>query len=55
MSKDNSWVGEGNGIDGQTSIGLQGFVPVAEADNVGMKQKPAQWVALNWQKKNWKR
>jgi len=38
MSKDDSWVGEGNGIDGQTSIGLQGSVPIAEADFVGMKQ-----------------
>jgi len=36
--KDNSWVGEGNGIDVQTSIGLQGSVPLAEADFVGIKQ-----------------
>jgi len=43
-SKDDSWVGEGNGIDGQTSIGLQGSVPHVEADFVGMKQYSTQWV-----------
>ena len=43
-SKDDSWVGEGNGIDGQTSIGLQGSVPLAEFDFVGMKQYSTQLV-----------
>jgi len=46
MSKDDSWVGEGNGIDGQTSIGLQGSVPLAEADFVGMKQNSTGWAVL---------
>jgi len=45
-SKDNSWVGEGNDIDGQTSIGLQGSVPLAEADFVGMEQNSTEWAAL---------
>ena len=43
-SKDDSWVGEGHGIDGQTSIGLQGSVPLAESDFVGMKQYSTQLV-----------
>ena len=38
-SKDDSWVGEGNGQDGQTSIGLQGSDPIAILDIVNMKSK----------------
>jgi len=46
MLKDDSWVGEGNDIDGQTSIGLQGSVPLVEADFAGMKQNSTQWVVF---------
>jgi len=41
--KDDSWEGEGNGIDGQTSIGLQGSVLLAEFDFVGKKQYSTPW------------
>ena len=50
-SKDDSWVGEGNGRDGQTSIGLQGSDPVANPDSVNMKSKSSQHLQLNEQKK----
>jgi len=54
MSKDNSWVGEGNSQDGQINIGLQGSDPVAIPDNVNMKSKSNQCVQLNQQKKRCK-
>jgi len=44
-------VGEENSIDGQTSIGLQGSVPFAEADNVGMEQKQLDgWLLIDKRK-----
>jgi len=49
--KDDSWVGEGNGRDGQTSIGLQGSDPVANPDSVNLKSKSSQCLQLNEQKK----
>jgi len=54
-SKDDSWVGEGHGRDGQTSIGLQGSDPVANPDSVNIKSQSSRRLQLNEQKRRRKK